>query len=414
MPDVYLSNVTPKARPAPPETTQDFRRPPTEENLAAQQPEVTAVQKQPDQAPASRQDQLLQRMEQFVQSGAASPRQIELLNRARELKGQAPILPGQQKPTPSAPPQNDGAIMRPVGIVATGFNKGLAGYVDLINEGFKGIGLPMSDEPFMGSAFVDKYLSGAQFQPANLFESVLQRAGLEVGANAPLLAGALAIRGASSAQNAGVNIQKQAMDASAAGNDPGSIFQAIKAIPSHIVEQLQAVGPAKLAAMESALAAGAGTGAGIVQNIFPEGGRLAEFVGEVVGSFTPSVVMGMIRKAGQTVKTGARVALGVESEAETKKRLGATLRPAATQEDVAAGVQRAGELRDASCVAAGRNVSPSRFFVSASLSTPSATRAPVLTACPAFRIIPMTTDGVNDPTTSPTNSASRPPSGKMF
>ena len=346
MPDVYLSNVTPKARPAPPETTQDFRRPPTEENLAAQQPEVTAVQKQPDQPPASRQDLLLQRMEQFVQSGAASPRQIELLNRARELKGQAPILPGQQKPAPSAPPQNDGAIMRPVGMVFTGINKGLAGYVDLMNEGLKGIGLPMSDEPFMGSAFVDKYLSGAQFQPANLFESVLQRAGLEVGANAPLLAGALAIRGASSAQNAGVNIQKQAMDASAAGNDPGSIFQAIKAIPSHIVEQLQAVGPAKLAAMESALAAGAGTGAGIVQNIFPEGGRLAEFVGEVVGSFTPSVVMGMIRKAGQTVKTGARVALGVESEAETKKRLGETLRPAASQEDVAAGVQRAGELRE--------------------------------------------------------------------
>lgn len=236
--------------------------------------------------------------------------------------------------------------MRPVGLAATGFNKGLAAYVDLMNDGLKAIGLPVSDEPFMGSAFVDKYLSGSQFQPANMFESMLQRAGFEVGANAPMLAGAEVIRGASSATNAAVNMNKQTLEAAAAGGDPGSVFQAVRSLPSVIVEQLQAVGPAKLAALESALAAGAGAGADAVSKIFPEGGRLAEFVGEVVGSFTPSVVMGMIRKTLQGAKTVGRVALGVESEQETKKRLGDTLRPAAQPEDVQAGVQRAGELRE--------------------------------------------------------------------
>ena len=345
--DVFMSNVQPKsAKAAPPETTQDFRRPPTEENLAQQQTEVTAVPAKPVTPPSNREDLLLRKMEDFVRTGEASPRQIELLNRARQLKGLEPVLPGEQRQRPSAAPQNEDPLMRPVGLAATGFNKGLAAYVDLMNDGLKAIGLPVSDEPFMGSAFVDKYLAGSQFQPANMFESMLQRAGFEVGANAPILAGAEVIRGASSATNAAVTMNKQTLDAAAAGRDPGSVFQAVRSLPSVIVEQLQAVGPAKLAALESALAAGAGAGADAVSKIFPEGGRLAEFVGEFVGSFTPSVVMGMIRKTLQGAKTVGRVALGVESEQETKKRLGDTLRPAAQPEDVQAGVQRAGELRE--------------------------------------------------------------------
>ena len=292
-------------------------------------------------------------MDRRAAEGKLSPRAVEALAELKRRKGlQAPPA-DQAESAPAGPPQYDGGD-RFVGVAATGFNKGLALPVDLINEGLKAIGLPMSDEPFMGSKFVDKYLSGADFQPQNAFESVLQRVGLEVGANTLPLAGAVTVKAA----NAGKEIVRAGQEATAMlGRDPGAMEQklrAVKAIPAAMVEQLQQTSVEKLVAVEEALAAGAGFGAGgggggwgggVMQSIFPEGGPTAEFIGEVVGAFTPSVAMGLVRKAIDGIHGAGKAILGTETEREAKKRLGGKLSATATPEQIQEGVDRAAALR---------------------------------------------------------------------
>lgn len=272
----------------------------------------------------------LQEMERRAASGQLSPQATEAYAELKRRKGLTLV------PPPSEPAIQADNPLRQVGVVATGFNKGMAGWVDLFNDGLKGMGLPMSETPFMGSAFVDKYLGGAQHQPQDMFESVLQRAGVEMGANVPLLAGATVVQaGAQAVKAAGA-----AKPLAASTN-----LEAFKQLPAAMAQQLAEISPAKLAALEEGLAASAGGGAGLVHEIFPEGGRTAEFVGELIGSFTPSVALGLLGKARDIVHGLGRAVMGLESEQETKRRLGETLRRAATPEQVAAGVKRADELR---------------------------------------------------------------------
>lgn len=349
--DVYLSNRQDPNKKVPPEDQTNYRAQPVEGNSTANLP-VTFVPKEPPvaQDPGDRQAQIMQRMEQFVRDGKANERQVALFNRARQLKGLEPVLPQAQKNGQGdKPAEQNMAWDRPIGLFGTGVTKGLGAYVDLFNEGLQEIGLGISDEPFIKSHFIEKYLSPQSFEPQNLFESMIQRAGLEVGMNTPMLAAALATRGATSPASASQAIRTRALAgvtpgvASAASAAP--LVTAIRSVPSLIVEQLHAVGPGKLALLETELAAAAGAGAELASKIFPEGGRLAEFVGEVVATFAPSVVIGLLRTARNGIHTGARVILGAETEEETRRRLGKTLEPAAKPEDVEAGVQRAAELR---------------------------------------------------------------------
>lgn len=380
--DVYMSNVqekTPKA--APPEDPKNYRSQPvdsTSTSTPPATPPVTFVPKiQPSpaiasepqpgapQPPADRSAMLMERMETFVRDGKADARQVELFNRARQLKGLEPVLPQNQKETPKQPEQNMTPYGgREAGLVLTGFNHGIGGVVDLVNEGLQGLGLPMTDEPFMGTAWIDKHLDGAQFRPASLWESMLQRAGLEIGANALPLAAGLKARsaavGTKEVAELGITGARELMERGAAWKAGetgavGTLYHAIKNVPHAIVDQLVQESPAKLAAIETSIAAGAGASADLVSKIFPEGGRTAEFFGELLGSFAPSTVMGMIRKARQGIHTGARVILGAETEQETKRRLGKTLEPAAKPEDVQAGVTRAAELRDEISPGAGKD-----------------------------------------------------------
>lgn len=283
-----------------------------------------------DSAPTIDPEQAITELDRRASSGQLSPRATEALT---ELKRRRGIETASAEPIASS---QDEGILRPVGVLATGFNKGLGGWVDLFNEGLTGIGLPMSDTPFMGSAFVDKYLGGAQLQPQNVLESVLQRTGLEMGANVPLLAGGLAVQaGARAVKEAGA-----AKTLAASTN-----LEALKKLPAALAQQLAEISPVKLAALEEGLAAGAGVGAGLVHAIFPEGGRTAEFVGELIGSFTPSVALGLVGKARDLVHGMGRAVMGLETESETKRRLGETLKQAATPEQIASGVKRAEELR---------------------------------------------------------------------
>ncbi len=274
----------------------------------------------------------MEEMERRAASGQLSPRAQEAMGELKRRRGITSASPQQPEPSP----QQEQGLLRPLGVAATGFNKGVAGWVDLVNDGLKSIGLPMSDEPFMGTAFVDKYLAGAQHQPENIMESVLQRAGLEVGANVPLL-------GASGVVQAGATVRKAAgaMTPLTASTN----MEALKNIPRALADELTKISPAKLAALESGIAAGAGTGAELVRDIFPEGGKTAEFVGELIGGFTPTVMLGLVRKAKAGLTDLGRVALGLESEDETQRRLGRELGKAATSEQIQEGVTSAERLR---------------------------------------------------------------------
>lgn len=265
-------------------------------------------------------------LERRAQAGELSP---EAGAAVEELKKRLGITP---PPAMRAIPQIQGPA-RLIGVPATGFNTGVGQWVDLFNDGLKAIGLPMNDEPFFGTAFMDKYFAGAQFKPQNMMEEVLHRAGVEVGANVPLLGASLEGRAIGEAR-------KWAAPLAASTN-----VEALKNLPKAVVDELTHISAAKLAALEQALAAGAGVGAGIVQQVFPEGGRTSEFVGELVGGFTPSVVLGLVRSAKQAVHGVGRAVLGMETEEETKRRLGGKLGESATPEQLAAGVKRAEELR---------------------------------------------------------------------
>lgn len=279
-------------------------------------------------------DDALAELERRAESGQMTPRAQEAYTELKRRKGLTSVPP--TAPAEAAPPAQDDSVLRPAAVVATGFNKGLAGWVDLLNDGMKAIGLPMADEPFMGSAFVDKYLAGAQFKPQNFFESALQRAGLEVGANTPILGGTMVAQAGAMAAKAA-----DATKTIAAGTN----LEVLKNLPKVFVEELTKISPTKLAAVESALAAGAGTGAEIVKEIFPEGGATAEFMGELAGAFAPSFVMSLVSKAREGAQAIGRVALGFESEDETKRRLGQKLGEAAKPEQIQEGVDRAEVLR---------------------------------------------------------------------
>jgi hypothetical protein len=302
-----------------------------------------AISQAPAQAPVIDFTAAVTEMQKRAETGQLSPKgqaAWEELKRRRGIQTQA--TPDSQTPT-----QNTGDF-RLVGVGATGFNKGLGSFVDLFNHGLKELGVPTSDEPFMGSAFIDKYLGGSEFMPQNAFEHVVARAGFEVGANAPLLAGALEVRGA----NMGKELVQSGTQALAQSPDAGMLernVRAVRAIPEMIIQQMQDVSPMKLAAFETAIAAGAGTVADIVHQVFPEGGATAEFFGELAGSFAPSVVLGLVQKAravGGAMVHAARAVVGLETEQETKARLQSKLKDAAKPEEIQAGVKRADELKE--------------------------------------------------------------------
>ena len=59
--------------------------------------------------------------------------------------------------------------------------------VDLFNEGLQGLGLPMSDEPFKGTAWIGKHLEGPSFVRPRCGSRYSSGRGFEIGANVPFL-----------------------------------------------------------------------------------------------------------------------------------------------------------------------------------------------------------------------------------
>jgi hypothetical protein len=247
------------------------------------------------------------------------------------LSAQRPPKASPMDPPPSAPAATTATqsslgeeAAHAAGVFGSGFNKGLSQTlgtpVDLVNAGLKAVGLPMSDTPFMGSEFIQRYLMPEPVQPEGPNENIIGRVGQEVGATAPFIGGSLMMRAQQLAEQGTGVVNKMVAD-------------------------LQAIEPGKLARVETALAASGGFGAGVLNEIFPEGGWMSDFVGEVVGSLGPTAALGVIRKARSTI-AAIPEKLGFKSEETLKEDLGQKLVGLGRSSKVAEGIEKADALKE--------------------------------------------------------------------
>lgn len=245
-----------------------------------------------------------------------------------------PAQPAQPEPT-STPTSLAGNFF-------SGFNEGFADVVglpvDLVNSGMKALGIPTSDTPVFGSAFINKYIMPQPFEAKTPGERIMRRIGEEIGGTVPLAAGSVAAAGARTASKAAGKVA----EALPAGD---TVAQRFANVPTYIVEELAKVDPRTLTAIETALASGAGLGAGLMKELFPQGGPMAEFVGELIGGVAPAAMLGLVRRAKDAAIAGAKKAVGFESEEATKQRLGKHLDKVSREGKIEHGVEEAEALQ---------------------------------------------------------------------
>lgn len=243
----------------------------------------------------------------------------------------------RQAPIVTAPAsQPEASATSLAGNFFSGFNEGFANVVglpvDLVNAGIKALGIPAGDAPVFGSEFIKKYLMPEPFEAKTPSERILRRIGQEVGGTVPLAAGSVAAGGARAAGK----VAGKVSEALLAGE---TAMQRFANVPTYIVEELSKVNPATLATIETALASGAGLGAGTMKELFPEGGPMAEFIGELAGGVAPPALLGLVRRAKDVALTGAKKLVGYESEEATKQRIGKHLDKVSREGKIEQGIQ---------------------------------------------------------------------------
>lgn len=275
-----------------------------------------------------RQTQLLERLESM--KGELNPRQRALLDRAKVLVTDTAL------PRPAGPALSQGAapaavpalkeppsLLHTAEVGATGFNEGFARTmgmpVDIVNAGLQSLGMPEVDTPFMGSKFIERYLMPQGEEPQNAKERIVKRAGEEVGATVPFAALTVAAQAAKVAEN-------------------GTRFI------TGVMQDLKAMDPLKLAAVEEALAASGGAMAGTMKELFPKAGMWADFVGELIGTIGPTATLGLIR----TVRAGKDMLLnkvGMKTEEQMKQELGKKLGSLGREEKLEQGIDQAEAIK---------------------------------------------------------------------
>lgn len=283
--------------------------------------------------PEGEQVKVLQRLDaRFAGLPEAEQTKALTMLKERGTKSAAPTEP-TETPKPAR------SWLEKAEVAASGFNEGVADFaglpVDLFNEGMKMLGIPMPDKPVMGSAFIKKYIMPEPVEPQTPGERILARMGKEVGANVIPQAGI-----AKATATASARVAKEGATQLAAPTK----MEVVKNLPALIVEELSKVPPATLALIETGLAASAGLGAGVMNEIFPEGGPIADFIGELIGGVGPSATLGLIRKSKEMATTAGRKLLGLETEQTAKERIGDTMSNLADPEKVNAGVEQADKL----------------------------------------------------------------------
>lgn len=283
--------------------------------------------------PEGEQMKVLQRLDaRFAGLPEAEQTRALTMLKERGTKSAAPTEP-TETPKPAR------SWLEKAEVTASGFNEGVADFaglpVDLFNEGLKMLGIPMPDKPVMGSAFIKKYIMPEPVEPQTPGERILARMGKEIGANVIPQAGI-----AKATATAGARVAKEGATQLA---DPTKM-EVVKNLPALIVEELSKVPPATLALVETGLAASAGLGAGVMNEIFPKGGPIADFIGELIGGVGPSATLGLIRKSKEMATAAGRKLLGLETEDAAKGRIGETFNSIADAEKVNAGVDKAEKL----------------------------------------------------------------------
>lgn len=203
--------------------------------------------------------------------------------------------------------------------------------VDLVNAGMNAVGLPTSDQPFMGSGWVDQLLgaparaaqqgleaAGVQnvpdadtgAEPADPLQRIIQRIGYELGASALPTAGAMAI-GPAMGRQAARSMAETLPQTAAPSAIPGG--QAVKQFGNDVMSAIQsqtgraletaAVSPGSAAARTATGAVAAGTGAGIGNEIAGN-----EQIGP--GNFYSDLIGSILGVGGTSMLTGAGGAVG--------------------------------------------------------------------------------------------------------
>lgn len=230
---------------------------------------------------------------------------------------------GTRPPVVVPPPAVEASsAVEKVGIFASGFNEGLAHTigmpVDAVTYLLNKAGADI-DTPVMGSDFIQKYILPQGVEPKTAGERIIKRTGEEIGAMVPFAAGVTAAT-------------------RVVADGPGMVRS--------IITELSKLDPVKLNAIQVGLATSAGFTAGLAREIFPEGGKWSDFIGELIGSFGPTITIGLVKKA---LALPGKVAgtLGIKSEEAIKKDIGKELGKLARPEKIEEGIKKAEEIGEA-------------------------------------------------------------------
>ena len=261
-----------------------------------------------------RQEALVQELQRRRQADPSqfTGRQQQLMDELlRRTQVEQPPTISQASPSPPTDFGSQGVVQmsarRGAEVAGSGFNRGLVDFaefvgmpVDMVSAGLRKAGVPIPEKPFLGSTF-NKELAESLLPPiANPEtgqERILFRIAREVGSTAP--ATGAAIGSAKKAEQVGAGIM------------------------AGIRDELAKIPPGKLLLVEQALAGSAGFGAGILTEIFPEGGPFSDLLGELLGTFGGSTVASLVR--------GARQATGLAVESVKTKSTEPILRAAASK-----------------------------------------------------------------------------------
>lgn len=247
----------------------------------------------------------------LAEQQAADEPQKTSLDRMRD------VIDNASKPSPVVEKAE-----RLAGQFGSGANRGIAQVlgmpVDAVNGVMKAVGIG-ADKPFLGSESIQDGINavvGEPQKPESKAERLVDRIGEEAGSSLPSFGAGLALRGATEA---------------------GLV---VKPILQNVGEELLKLSPKKLAQVEATLTLGAGTGAGITKEAFPDS-KTAEFVGQLVGGVGLPLAASYVRDLALWGKKAA----GFMSDDEIKDVVGTIIDSSTTGDALRQGIEDRNTIR---------------------------------------------------------------------
>lgn len=230
---------------------------------------------------AEQYEQAARRAEADGNTQAASELRAAAIQAA--TKGGTPLGEPQQAPA------DHGVVRQGLSGLYEGLAAGFGAPIDLINKGlnygYRAVGLPEVEKPFGGSASIQsgiQALSGdqgiVQDDPNTAWERIARRGGQEIGMAAPMAAA--------------IPLMGPTRIAAATGATP-TLINAARGTVAEAATAGRAA-PAAYAATEAAVAGGAGTSVGAIQELFPDNPTadvIAQIIGGIAGGATANTAL---------------------------------------------------------------------------------------------------------------------------